>query len=732
MVLNGVYQSTVFRNEANGFTVFNIRLVKPIDESSVLLYRCSGTIPSVYPGMPISVTGEFVENKYGTVFQFTKLEPNTDSEKDVVEYLSSKYFKGISKAMAKEVVRRLGSDVFQFAKQPDSIERLSKVPGFNLDIATNTIRVINHTEVQYQIAKEILDYGGTFTQALQIYCNHADQALDLMHTTPYQLYQENLIPFKIADLIAKDQHIAYDHPARIRALILETMRQGLNRGHAYVPIESVYRVVASLIRHHSAFPGNDIPIGVIGMMLDSMQEFHCEIIQDEVRYYLNRSYYDECSIADHIRRLQTSGEQHPIDVDRTVAEIESSLNITYSPQQKQCFRFLCSNGLKVITGGPGTGKSTVVNGLITAFRKLFPYARFQLMAPTGRAAQRLSEITGFPAGTIHRTLNVLPYHNLSAESSYFENFPADFIVIDEVSMLDNELCSVLLKAVKNNCMVIFCGDIDQLPSVGAGAVLHEMMETNVIPTVRLSVNYRQKGKGTIIDNATKINTGIKELTSDASFRVAEFKNEFEMESFVLSTFSKLYCKDDPYAVQILSSTRIGRCGTLDLNRSIQRIQHTRTDPTKSEDTAFSANSKTLFYLGDKVMTVRNCYKDGYLNGDVGTIIRFDEDAIVFKTISNTITIPKSNIEDLELAYACTVHKSQGTEYNTVIVVLPPHPTSLLKRNLLYTAITRAKTNVIVVTCNNSMETAIEQNDADHRYSGLSEKINNRMRCFHHV
>ena len=582
--------------------------------------------------------------------------------------------------------------------------------------------MVCHSKFQKEILDYITVYGGNFSQAENLFDAYGVNALEYLKAKPYEIGDFVDLPFQICDCIAKENGIKYDDITRIKALILNVIKRCYySGGDMYVPLERVFRGVEYTAKNLSAFPGNPISCGLIVAALGEMKKIVSEVKLNndmtdipDIRYYLKRAFFDEKSVADNVKRLQRCRTNLNIESECAATIAENKLGIKYSDTQKSCFKFLESSGIKIITGGPGTGKSTVINGLIYAYTAVYPDNSIGIMAPTGRAAQRISEITGREAGTIHRSLNILPYGNDMLDSAYDADYPADLIIVDEASMVDTSLMALLLKSLKSSSLVIFCGDIDQLPSVGAGNVLHELIASQKIETVQLDTNFRQKDKSTIIDNALKVNAGEIDLNTDVSFQIIECDSEEEIKRVVTKEFINIYDTNHPYDIQVLSSTRKGQAGIYSLNKSIQNIINDRKTVTAH------ANSK--FRLKDKIMTTHNNYDIGYFNGDVGIIDDADEENVYVKFLKEEIAIPKKCVQDMELAYACTIHKSQGSEYDTVIIALPAQPSVMLRRNLIYTAITRAKQRILIVAqkgcINQSIITAVD----NCRKSALCEKI----------
>lgn len=729
MKITGVYVKTIYRNEVDGFTVFKLRLNKPMIGSPLLEISCKGIMPSMLICTPIALEGDMTCDDYGSTFVVRNAEPFSDNDEVTIEYLSSNLFDGIANATAAKIVALTGPDIFSYIQRADARENLLKIKGLTEEKVDILIRSVCHTKTQKEIFSFISSFGGSVLHAERLFEEFGPKAISNIKAKPYETGDAADLPFRICDCIAKANGIQYDDLTRVKSLVLNVLKQCYNSGDMYVLLERVFRGVNYTSKNVSAFPDDEISCGLIVAALNDTKQVVTETIpsgdqqkEPEVRYYLKKPFFEEVAIAENIKRLQNCKSFFNLDIEEAVKDAEEQLNIKYSQRQKSCFDFLNSSGVKIITGGPGTGKSTVINGLIFEFKRFFPNREITIMAPTGRAAQRIGEITGLPAGTIHRTLNILPYSKGLLDSAYNADFPADVIIIDEASMLDSSLMNLLMKSVKSSALVIFCGDIDQLPSVGAGNVLHELIVSKKIETVQLNANFRQKNKSVIIENAIKVNNGSHHLIKDASFEIIECDSEEDIRKIVINEFINNFNTDFPYDVQVLSSTKKGAAGTFSLNKSIQNIVNDRKTVT--------AHSNSKFRLKDKIMTTHNNYGVGYFNGDVGIIEDSDEQFVYVKFFKEKIAIPKSNVQDMDLAYACTVHKSQGSEYDTVIISLPETPSVMLKRNLLYTAITRAKKRIVIVTqkscIDKSINTAIDSN----RKSALAEKITKRLELNH--
>ena len=411
-------------------------------------------------------------------------------------------------------------------------------------------------------------------------------------------------------------------------------------------------------------------------------------------------------------RLQQAST--PQQYDETIPEqIEAECGIRYAEQQKEAFRLLKRSGISILTGGPGTGKTTVINGLIAAYQKLHPNARVKLCAPTGRAAQRMTESTGLEAVTVHRLLDFRPYGQGDVMYKNADNpINAGLIIMDEVSMLDTELLSIFLSAVKSDTSVLFVGDENQLPSVGPGNVLHDMIGAG-IPTVRLSAVYRQSSQSPIIQNAQRINDGNSDLIECSEFGLWFTDNPKNIAHKILSRVCTLYDPQHPFDVQVLTPVRGGDAGVIGLNNMLQQMLNPRREG--EPELAFGW---ARYRLRDKIIMLSNNYEKGYYNGDLGVVTDIADGCLTVDIMGKRIDIEREIMKDVSLSYAMTVHKAQGSEYKHVIIALPYKPANMLQRNLLFTAVTRAKTSVMIISENGALQKAVKTCNARQRNTRL--------------
>lgn len=715
MEIFGSYKETIFRNESNGYTIFKVELVDFIPEFEKKTIVCKGLLSYSLVCLPLKITGEKEEDRFGNSFIVREIEPCVKREKEAVAFLSSSCCKGISEKLAKKIVDEVGIDIFSLSENPDAYSVLTKIDGIGPGKAKAVTKALNLAKHQKELFEYLQKFGGNFMITEKILMKYGPSARKELDRNPYEVGRNCGMQFLNCDLIAKDKGFTNNSTERIRALVLNVIENDYKRGNTYTTLDRLSKNIDYASKKRSAFIGASVSSYQIVCACDNIKNIHTEIKDNEIRYYFEKAFEDEIQTAKNIERFQKNKKRNAVDIKKIVSLCERELDIKYSDKQKECFNFLSSNGIKIITGGPGTGKSTVINGLTYAYHKLYPENNIVMMAPTGRAAQRISEITRHEAGTIHRMLGVSAFWGEEdrIQADYYADYPADMIVVDESSMIDNELMSVLTNCLKSNCLLIMVGDIDQLPSIGAGSVLRDMINAG-IETVKLEVNYRQKGKTTIIDNATAVNNGDSDLIENDDFIIKTFDSFEGLSSAVQQSFISLYDKKNPYSVQILCPQNKGRVGTYNLNKSIQ-------EQLKSGKT-FLANTYASFRIGDKVMATKNDYENDYFNGDIGIITDNTEVTFTVNFNGRTVIVPREKIENFQLAYATTIHKSQGSEYNAIIICMPKEANGMIQRNLLYTAITRAKKKVFIYTQKDCIQAAVSRVSTNSRASGLADRI----------
>lgn len=717
MELTGIYQKTIYRNEQNGYTVFIFDTTDadaPRNEKGEVI--CVGDKMQIYvKGMPLKVTGTPSTHNGDPILRVTDIRPYSDNRANTIKYLTGHRFTGIGEKTAEAIVEAIGTDIFVILDKDDPAEFLKTVlPNIKEDKRNTLLQVLKQDRNNKEIYAYVQRFGGTFDQANKLASLFTSTALDNLKEHPYRCGQKAGFNFAICDAIARENGSNAYNEERIEAMVVLALRRIMANGCSYANIDDINEEVHTLI-HLSIFH-EELPQSLIIRALYNSSQIVIEE-GNPTKFYLKPIYNAEQQIVENIKRLHAGKVPFEFD-EEYIQMIERMNDIKYSAQQKSAFNFLTSSGIKILTGGPGTGKTTVVNGLIQAFRHFHPDETVTLCAPTGRAAARMNEVTGEPASTIHRLLEVTPLPNGEYMCKDGKNqLGCQMLIVDEISMVDEELFAMLLAAVKTDTLVILCGDKDQLPSVGAGNVLHDLINTKNCPIVQLNVMYRQNKESHIAINAGKVNNGIHDLQQGTDFEIITADNDEQMVNILLSHLKNNPVKStDITETQILSSTKKGLAGTVSLNNTLQKYFNPKHD-------AQIAYGTTEYRVGDKVMFIKNNYEYNYMNGDVGIIRSINEDGTITVQVANEgISIPYSNLTDLALSYAATIHKSQGSEYDIVYVMLPKAPQNMLQRNLIYTAITRAKKKVIIITQSNAIDIAIDNIVVPTRKTMLVEKL----------
>ncbi len=705
MIIDGIYLSTVKRNEHTGFTIFKFKYYGPAHDRFIIYVQAC--IPIYVREMPLRIEGEFVPNKKN-YFKATSVKEKISDNEISIAYLSNKNFGGIGPKRAKLIVDAVGPDIFSIIDSTDGIQKLKKIKGIPTNTIDELIVRVRNTIAQREIFEFLLKYYGTVIPAIKIAEKYKHRTMDVINDNPYICCTEFDIPFYTADAIAFDLGFDYLDKKRIEAIIFEAMKMSTSQGNVFLYQTELNNNIKFVIKN-SAFR-NDIPLTYIASIMVKCRWLKIEKEgNSKTKIFFKSLWLCESETARHINRLRS--EKLCLPYKENIADIiEKKSNIKFHKAQKQAFNLLRTSGIKILTGGPGTGKTTILNGIIQAFYELNPYSKVVLCSPTGRASQRMAEQTGKESSTIHKLLEIKPYEDIYTTRDNIENIDADFIIVDEFSMIDIEIMSIFLNAIKNKTLVLFVGDVDQLPSVGPGNVMRDLIKSNVIELYKLTNVYRQTSGSVIVDNANMIIKGNNTLKFNDSFKMYELQQEESFNDFVVKLFdgNKTLNMNN---TQILTTVRKGDGGANKLNKLIQKQLF------DERDAYFST-----FTIGDKVIINENNYTLGVFNGDLGIVKHILEDGIEIDIGGELVMIPNLYLDIVSLAYAITVHKSQGSEFENVVIVLPDDSPSMLQRNLLYTAITRAKSSVIILSKNGSFNTAIAKNYIIKRNTTLAEKI----------
>ena len=727
--IQGMVSDIVFKNEENGYTIAN--LANEDDEITIV-----GCMPTLSMGESIEVEGKWINHKiYGSQFEVQNFMPVTPSSLEgIYVYLSSGMIHGIGEKMAKRIVDKFGVDTLDIIQ--NTPERLTEVEGIGMKKVKQIQESYEENRELRNIIIKLSPYGITPNYCLRIYKKYKEKSIEIINKNPYRLAEDvRGIGFKIADEIASKIGIDKYSPDRIMQGILFTLNQSLANGHTYLPKRVLIEQSVKILGVESSFVEKGI------MDLAYAQKVHLENKNGEILVYLMMYYICENGVCKEIIKLsQHEIKDLHINIDEEIKIVEKEDNINLAKNQIEAVKEAINNGVTIITGGPGTGKTTTINTIIKIFEN--NDQKVVLCAPTGRAAKRMSETSNKEAKTIHRLLE-MGFATDSDELIFFKDeedpIDADVIILDEASMVDIILMYNLLKAVKLGTRLLLVGDSDQLPSVGAGNVLKDIIDSEVIKTVRLNEIFRQARESMIVVNAHKINNGeplfLNVKNKDFFFLRKNTNEEIinEIIGLVSERLPKFYKFDKLKDIQVLASMRKGDLGVNNLNIELQKYLNPPEKYKQEEQFA-----KRTFRVGDKVMQIRNNYTkkwetedksdsgEGIYNGDIGYIFHIDKDKKTVYVLFDKVKLASykyDELDELDHSFCTTIHKSQGSEFPVVVIPIVWAPPMLLSRNLLYTAVTRAKKLVVLVGDVRYLEQMIKNNRINDRYSNLSYKLN---------
>ncbi len=699
--IRGTVDRIIFTSDNDQFCVFKATLAERSKKAVV-----AGNITTPLVGEEIEIKGYWwVHPRFGRQFKaesLTRILPR--SEKGIVRYLSSGLFKGIGEAMARRIVETFGEDTLRiFEEEP---ERLREVRGIGAKTWQALMESYRDTEALHDLTLYLEQAGVSGRYAPMLHKTYGEDALEIIRENPYRLIREvDGIGFVTADQLACSEGLSELNESRIEAGLEHILLQATMNGDCCLPINKLVGKTAELLR---------VDQENITYLTEEMLDygvFPVEIYEGICYVYHPRIYEAETGVAYHIERLLSRADAIPLPSDLVVKRIENDLQLKLAESQSEALRRSMSAGVVVITGGPGTGKTTLVRGILQYAEQA--NLKVLLAAPTGRAAKRLAEASGKDASTLHRLLEA----GLDGEISLFQKDAAnplkgDVIIVDEASMLDIELMYHFLEAVSSGTRIVLVGDVNQLPPVGPGNVLRDIIDSDTVPVVHLKTIFRQASGSDIAVNAQRVCDGLMpEFTLDGDVVLYEFVDEKALE-IVLQLCNELHYENDEskFSVQVLSPMYQGVCGVDNLNNEIQ-AQVQAADKKRG-----------MFFVGDKVMQTRNNYEKGVYNGDIGLIFANDKDIAHVDYRDKNVTYENEERNEIRLAYAMTVHKSQGSEYDTVIIVLMPSQYIMLQRNLLYTALTRAKKKAYIVGTKDAIGKAVRTHYIEGRCGLLRARL----------
>lgn len=729
--LNGIVESIVFKSSDTGYTVIKFR-------ENNIIHTAVGVLPHVKEGQNLKITGSWVNHsQFGKQFKVEECEEILPTSKDGIEkYLSSGIIQGIGPVTAKKIVNKFGEDTLNILD--NNIERLKEIEGIGKKKLETIIESYREQRELKNITIFLQTHGLSVNQCLKIYKKYGASSVDTVKNNPYILCDEiSGIGFKTSDKIARSLGIEIDSPFRIQSGIRYVINEFCANGHTFMPKDELIKEASNVL----TVSGDIIEENIKNAALD--RKIKLEKVNDKEGVFTIPNYYCELGITNRILTLAISNFQDiSVDVEHLILQFEKKNNITFAESQKDAIISAFQNGIEIITGGPGTGKTTIIKCIIEIFETCG--LKVLLGAPTGRAAKRMSESTGKEATTIHRMLDMGVFEK--EESVFVTNadehsLEADVVIIDEASMIDITLMNALLKSIKVGTRLIIVGDVDQLPSVGAGNVLNDFIESGFTKVVRLKEIFRQGKESMIVVNAHKINKGEMPKLNEKGTDFFFIRND--IQEGILNTIIDLINTrlpkfnsnwDKLKSIQVLVPMKKGVLGVTNLNERIQNVLNPKA-PYKKEKEFRSM----IFREGDKVMQIKNNYSlkwtriagkgehegSGVFNGDMGFIENIDLEgkklSIIFDD-ERRVIYDFMYLDELDLAYAITIHKSQGSEFPVVIIPAYMGAPLLMNRNLLYTGITRAKEMVVVVGIPKALKYMVDNTRSMERYSSLNWRI----------
>ena len=718
--LEAIVNDIVFQSDDGMFSV--LRMENKAQGRFTAVYH--GNAP--YLGENVAMEGNWIEHaRFGRQFDIQSLQVlQPTSVAGIERFLASGAIKGVGPVTAARIVEVFGTDTLEILGSCP--ERLAQVRG----ISAKKAAAIGESYSQLSSLRELMlfleAHGVSSGYAARLQAAYGDTAITRIKENPYSLATDITgIGFKTADRIAMAMGMEHDCEERLRAGIAYALTQAAGVGHTCVPEELLVRETARALAVDSTMVQDTFSKLMEQDMLRTEEMGGMRLVYPE---YL---YTAEVQTAQRLLLLRDQAKPVTrVNADDVIAKWECDAGITLAEAQRQAIYASLEHGVFVLTGGPGTGKTTVVKGILNVLEQAG--CRILLAAPTGRAARRLADSAGHPAVTVHRLLEYQPTGDgLHFGKDDSDPLDAEAIIIDEASMLDINLTYHLLKAVPGGCRLIFVGDVDQLPSVGAGSVLKDMIRSNKMPVVRLENVFRQAEVSPIVRNAHKINRGqMPDFLAGAGseFALQEFINEQDAAEFVARTYAELTSGGDWRSVQVLTPMHKNPCGVQNLNKLLQ--QYINPPSATKPEVNIPGN---VLRVGDKVMQIRNNYEKDVFNGDIGRVSRIDGKNVTVsfpeRPEGNYVTYAQGEVEELQLAYAMSVHKSQGSEYPCVILLMVQSHYIMLQRNLLYTAVTRAKERVLIVGSKNAVRTAVENDKTKRRYSLLAERLQESSEVF---
>jgi len=726
--MKGVFLKYLWRDEKSGESLFIIRTKRrfplaemysreeTINGSRWFHVTCSAKIPYYVLNTPLSISGKFLNKTHDSRYRTWVYEADDVIECSIDQNTNREYLVslGFKEDKAGKIASAVGErDLFMSFEAEEATDFLDKT-GLTPEEYKKLRSLIRKTTKERELFMWLAKFGIPYALCNKAIKKFGERARERIMEDPYYAGKQLGYSFWVADAIAASLGISPFSVSRMNDLFLTGVDRMINGGSDYLATDSFYNAVIKISKNGSYIEG--IPTAMcIGGLTESVVKI--EVSGHEV-VCSAELFHAEQRIAGNLQKFANNAKEEKFK-EEYIDFAEKKCNMKYGGQQKDAFRkLLHKKGLKILTGGPGTGKTTTLKGIIYAYMKMHPKDKIKLCAPTGRAAQRMAESTGMEATTVHRLLEYTPYGETATHKDASDPIDADLIVIDETSMLDIFLFDMLLEAMKPGTSMIMMGDTNQLEPVGPGAILRDLLSLPFVDKANLTEVFRQKGDSTIVTNSIRIQDGNPDLILAPDFEIIRTHSEEETRDKVIELMEKHYDREHPFKTQILCPQRKGEAGIEGLNTVLQE----KLNPGNTE----LRYGSTLFRPGDKVIMIRNNYELDYYNGDVGTVKSVSGGKLIVEIRDLIVEITRDVMEDVRLAYGMTIHKSQGSEFENVIISLPKSAGGMLVKNLFYTGVTRAKKRIWIIDENFSMEESIK-NSGVRRRTLMNDILNDNVR-----
>lgn len=708
--LRGIVQRLIYQNETNTYCVF---LLEDYNEERTV---CTANLEAPKEGDDLELSGRYITHKkYGRQFEAATLERlKPDTLYGAKQYLLNLGVKGLGEKSIDKIIAYFEEALLTILRSEDPAELL-EVPNLRKSVKEELYNVMRGEGLLQEINRFLEKAGLTSRWSRLLYTTYYGGAtIDVLRDNPFRLLDiDGAITFSMCDTLRNSLGIEPNDERRIEAAIIYTLRNIGDNGHSCMPADELIGIVFDML---GGFADE------IAARLEELLDYGQIVATDYegLLYIYSPSIYNAESEAAYLtQNLMADSDVISLDLESFVEAFEAKKDLHLGDAQKEAIGLALQNKISLITGGPGTGKTTIIQALVEAFQQT-PQNRILLCAPTGRAAKRLTEATGYEATTIHRMLMPVQgsdsYEFTKNEDDLLE---ADVIIVDEASMLNVQLYYSLMAAIPENAYVVIVGDVDQLPPIGAGFILRDLLDSQIIPSVRLNTIFRQKEGNRIVTNAHDINKGdMPKLTAQGEFSFIEVHSVTDMMHRVVALYKEALAQsDDELDVQIISPMRRGVAGSLAISKTIQQA----INPAASTRSEVKLNGQ-IYRVGDKVIQVLNNYDLEVFNGEIGVIFSISKTEVCIRFMDKEVHVPMEDMSSFMLAYAITVHKSQGSEYGTVIIPFIPTYRQMLQRNLLYTAVTRARNKVILVGTKSAVQKAVSTQSGTTRYTLFKERL----------